>query len=248
MNFQDNSFIIIKEKIQKRKIEIDIKEQKRLEKFRPVMEKIVKLTAKPEGRLARLIAKIMEQQHEPVVDWALKHINIHQDWKILDIGFGSGYNLFKFAKRAIKGTIYGIEISEAMIKTASERVNNENYDDRIVIIQASADSLPFRDDYFDLIVAVASVHYWNNPKKCFNEIYRALKPNGMFLTINNNFKHPDFKEYHDSLIEHSPSLKIYSPQEYYQFYKSAEFSDIKIYIVESENWICLLGQKKSNLY
>ncbi|MHA1273085.1 MAG: class I SAM-dependent methyltransferase [Promethearchaeota archaeon] len=216
----------------------------KLEKFRPLMEKIVSQTAKPEGHLARITAKLMEQQHEPVVNWALNFINIKRNWKILEIGFGSGYNLCKLANFISNGKILGVEISDSMIQMSLERIKKSNFEKKVVILKTSANFLPFQGDYFDLIIAIASVHYWNTPQICFNEIFRILKPMGLFLTINNNFRHPNFRKYHDMLLKHSPSLKIYSPEEYYRFYKKAGFSKIKIFLKKSKNWIFIRGIKR----
>lgn len=53
-------------------------------------------------------------------------------------------------------------------------------------IQATADRLPFADDYFDVATANMVVEHLDNPQIQFSEINRALKPNGIFIfhTVN----------------------------------------------------------------
>ena len=51
---------------------------------------------------------------------------------------------------------------------------------------ASANELPFEDNFFDLVVSSWVLEHLENPKKVFDEIYRVLKPGGkvIFLTPN----------------------------------------------------------------
>ena len=42
-----------------------------------------------------------------------------------------------------------------------------------------AESMPFEDNFADLIVSRGSMFFWNDQTKVFKEIYRVLKPNGM---------------------------------------------------------------------
>ncbi|MHA1338292.1 MAG: class I SAM-dependent methyltransferase [Promethearchaeota archaeon] len=85
----------------------------------------------------------MEQQHEPVVNWALNFINIKRNWKILEIGFGSGYNLCKLANFISNGKILGVEISDSMIQMSLERIKKSNFEKKVVILKTSANFLPF---------------------------------------------------------------------------------------------------------
>jgi ubiquinone/menaquinone biosynthesis C-methylase UbiE len=48
----------------------------------------------------------------------------------------------------------------------------------------NAEKIPFQDNYFDLIIAKATVHHFDNPGAAFSEIYRVLKPGGIFYFCN----------------------------------------------------------------
>ena len=47
---------------------------------------------------------------------------------------------------------------------------------RVSAIFADAHSLPFHDDYADIVVSRGSFHFWTDKVQAFSEIYRVLKP------------------------------------------------------------------------
>jgi ubiquinone/menaquinone biosynthesis C-methylase UbiE len=57
-------------------------------------------------------------------------------------------------------------------------------EDNFVTIAFSAEKMPFDDCQFDLIIAKSAVHHFDNPTEAFSEIYRVLKPNGVFFFMN----------------------------------------------------------------
>lgn len=79
-----------------------------------------------------------------------------------------------FAKaRSVVGIDYDF-LSLTKHKTVSQKV------------QGTADSLPFKDNYFDVATANMVVEHLDNPRIQFAEISRVLKPNGIFIfhTVN----------------------------------------------------------------
>lgn len=95
--------------------------------------------------------------------------------KVLDIGCGFGW----FEKNALKrgvGEISAIEITEEdliSIKTLKDK--------RIIIKVAGALKLPFKDNYFDTVVAWEVIEHIpkDTEEKMFKEINRVLKKNGV---------------------------------------------------------------------
>ena len=90
---------------------------------------------------------------------------------ILEVGIGTGAVAEKVSERI--GPLTGIDISQEMI----HRINH----DGITPIVANAHNLPFEDGSFELIYMRNVIHYIDDPKKVFSEIYRCLKPGGQFL-------------------------------------------------------------------
>ena len=48
-------------------------------------------------------------------------------------------------------------------------------------LQANAQSLPFSDSSYDVVINIESSHRYARPKLFFNEVFRVLKPAGHFL-------------------------------------------------------------------
>jgi SAM-dependent methyltransferase len=51
--------------------------------------------------------------------------------------------------------------------------------------------LPFRSDYFDIVINTVSVDYMTDPINIFGEVGRVLKPGGLFLVIFSNRMFPE---------------------------------------------------------
>jgi len=97
--------------------------------------------------------------------------------KVLDIGCGFGW----FELNAVgRGTrqIAGIEISSEDLKTAKKNVKDKRVDFKI----GGALKLPFKDNYFDTVVAWEVIEHIpkNTEEKMFKEIKRVLKKKGVF--------------------------------------------------------------------
>ena len=67
--------------------------------------------------------------------------------KILDIGCGKGFMLFDFLKLNSKLDVYGIDISEYAIENSIEDLRGK-------LKVGNALSLPYMDNYFDLVISL----------------------------------------------------------------------------------------------
>ncbi|MFH1401390.1 MAG: class I SAM-dependent methyltransferase [Parcubacteria group bacterium] len=120
--------------------------------------------------------------------------------KVLDLGCGNGRYLGYFSQ---KGLVYsGVDISENLIKIAKEIYPSVDF--RV----ADALNLPFSDDSFDKIAAIAVLHHMPSEEtriKFLKEAKRVLRPGGfLFITVW-NFR--EFKEFF--LLFKSIVLKIF---------------------------------------
>lgn len=89
---------------------------------------------------------------------------------VLDIGTGNGYVINEITKRAkCKINLYGNDSSSIML---SQAIKNNPY---ATFKMCSNYKLDFASDYFDIVVAK------NVTRFSAKEIYRVLKPNGIFI-------------------------------------------------------------------
>jgi SAM-dependent methyltransferase len=100
--------------------------------------------------------------------------------KVLDAGCGGGRNLIYFLRNDYE--VYGIDPNPnavLAVKQLSQTLAHANSKENFVV--ASAENLPFDDNYFDLVISSAVLHFANNPDHFDNMIHsmwRVLKPGG----------------------------------------------------------------------
>ncbi len=200
---------------------------------------------KPNGKLGRVIATGMNKGHAKLAKWGFSNFLIEPNYIILDIGCGGGGNIKRFAEIITDGKVYGIDYSETAIYI-STKITKKYIEKGIVeIYQGSVSSLPFKDNYFNLISGFEAYYFWPDLIRDLKEIYRILKTNGYLILVNegyicNNEKKRKKAEKWSKLGD----FLIHTPDEYREFLKQAGFSNIQIFEENKKGWITAMGMKK----
>ena len=104
--------------------------------------------------------------------------------RVLDVGTGPGY-LALAASRLVApgGRAVGIDASPEMIDRARALATRQGVEAEYLV--ASADSLPFEDDSFDVAVSRLVFHHLPGDVKnhALGEIARVLRPGGRILVV-----------------------------------------------------------------
>ncbi|MFH2142823.1 MAG: class I SAM-dependent methyltransferase [Bacteroidota bacterium] len=103
-----------------------------------------------------------------------KYLNRFETRTILEIGSGTGHWTDFLSKKDF--FILGIDIAEDMLNIARKK----NIP-RAAFMYNDVENLPYNDRSIDNIVAFTSLEFVNNQNKAFDEIYRVLRKNGVFL-------------------------------------------------------------------
>ena len=135
--------------------------------------------AKPTGIFGRFLAKGMAWGHRDFYKNTAKVLDLKNDDKYLEIGFGSGIFIKKYASQAAK--IAGIDYSEDMVNLACSINRNLINKGKADFRYGNASSLPWRDNEFSAIVAIETFFFWPEPDKSLKEILRVLMPGGRFV-------------------------------------------------------------------
>lgn len=108
---------------------------------------------------------------------ALSDLNITKDSKILDLCCGAGQTtqfLVKYSEH-----VTGLDISPVALAKAKKNVPQAEY------IEGFAQKMPLADNSFDLVHTSVALHEMTSSEldAIFAEVYRVLKPEGIFTFI-----------------------------------------------------------------
>ena len=206
-------------------------------------EYIVKQAKKPRGKFGIFFARAMNSGHSNLTQWGLSHISIGRNFVILDIGCGGGKTINRLAGTAVDGKVYGIDYSEASV-TAATGVNRKYIDtDRVAILHASVEAIPFSDNIFDLVTGIETCYFWPDMVNNLKEIKRVLKPGGSVILINESYKSAEFEKRNTSWAE-AGDFTSYLPEDFEEFFKDAGYSPVTIDVLPDKNWMTATGIKK----
>lgn len=111
----------------------------------------------------------------------VEHLYVEEGDIILDLGCGMGLDVFMAKlKYPQAGKIYGVDKLPAMIQRA-ERARVYKKFEGIEFKQGILTDLPFPDQSIDRIISNCVINLEPDKQKVYDEIYRVLKPGGMFF-------------------------------------------------------------------
>ncbi|MFN4761494.1 bifunctional demethylmenaquinone methyltransferase/2-methoxy-6-polyprenyl-1,4-benzoquinol methylase UbiE [Gillisia sp. Q332] len=102
--------------------------------------------------------------------------------KVLDIATGTGDLAISLAKTGAS-EIIGLDISEGMLAVGRKKIAEEKLSEKIKMVQADSEALPYENNTFDAITVAFGVRNFENLEKGLAEIFRVLKPNGIFVVL-----------------------------------------------------------------
>ena len=151
---------------------------------------------------------------------------------VLDIGAGNGILSFALAEHGYH--VLALEPGDGAItgRQAIETVQNATRT-KFEILNGWGEAIPLKDAGIDVVIARQVLHHAKDLKKMCAEVYRVLKPQGLFLALR---EHVIFKESGVELfLSKHPMHQLTGEENAYmlRFYKesikAAGFSKLKVY-------------------
>lgn len=120
---------------------------------------------------------------------------------VLDLGCGTGKFTLPLADRVSK--VYGLDLSKEMLQKA--KIKSQGYSNIELVRSNVLNGLPFSEESFDKILCMLVANHVNDLRPLYNEAYRVLKPEGIFLID-------------DVVVKHSPGS--------FKYQKTVDFSGL----------------------
>jgi arsenite methyltransferase len=127
-------------------------------------------------------------------DKVLGKLNFKGSESTLDLGCGKGLLLIEAAKRTPDGKATGADLWDKTLEysyTAQMALNNakiEGVSERVEVVTADAQAMPFADNSFDTVMTSLMMHHVSDTNKALNEMIRVTKPGGTIVIADVNSK------------------------------------------------------------
>ncbi|HEU4496675.1 MAG TPA: bifunctional demethylmenaquinone methyltransferase/2-methoxy-6-polyprenyl-1,4-benzoquinol methylase UbiE [Flavobacterium sp.] len=119
------------------------------------------------------------------VKWRKKVLRIvasRNPKNILDIATGTG-DLAILMSQTNAEKIVGLDISAGMLDVGRKKIQARKLSEKIEMVQADSEKMPFSDNAFDAITVAFGVRNFETLEKGLAEILRVLKPGGIFVIL-----------------------------------------------------------------
>ncbi len=138
---------------------------------------------------------------------------------VLDFGCGSGGVALHLARTFSPASVTGYDVEMPLIEKARRRAERAGQADRVDFVHAAPGDVPFADASFDLVFSKDAMLHVPDKDWLFGEIFRVLKPGGLFLASDWLMSHdgPPSADMVAYLDAEGLSFNMRSPQ----FYASA---------------------------
>lgn len=175
----------------------------------------------PRGIVGKICCFIMNRINNEMYKNVILEVQKKKDLCILDIGYGNGYLIEEMFKNT-HSRIYGIDISNDMLKLASDRNKEGVQAGEITLSLGNCCNLNFNNNTFEIVTSVNTIYFWQDTLKGLTEIHRVLKEGGAFYNAVYS------KEWLQRLSYTRKGFKFFEKEDYMKLGKQAGFSEILI--------------------
>ena len=155
-------------------------------------------------------------------------------------GCGGGANIKTLLKLCPNGKVQGIDYSAVSVEKARKVNARTIAAGRCTVQQASVVELPFEAEQFDVVTAFETVYFWPELAQNFREVYRVLKPGGVFFICNEANGETTKDDKWTQIID---GMTIYTDTALKEYLEKAGFCQIQSH-KNKKGWLCVTAQKR----
>lgn len=109
---------------------------------------------------------------------AIRRIATVQPKIILDVATGTGDLAIAAARQLPGSMITGIDIAAQMLQVGEHKIADKSLSDRISMVEADSEELPYEDGHFDAILCAFGTRNFQNLHQGLSEMCRVMRPGG----------------------------------------------------------------------
>jgi ubiquinone/menaquinone biosynthesis C-methylase UbiE len=132
--------------------------------------------AHPCGTLGWFVGQLMAFKNRERSEWVLSRLNLDEEDRVLEVGFGPGVDIKRAAERA--GYVTGVDPSDVMLRLAGRRNAGAVAAGRVDLRGGAMPRLPFDAATFDKAFSINSYQFWPDKLESVRELKRVMKPDG----------------------------------------------------------------------
>ncbi len=145
--------------------------------------------------------------------------------ELLYVGSGSGVAAIQIAQ-TYGCKVVGVDLLEPMVEAARQWAVERGADDQVEFRVADAQSLPFDDDRFDVLLCESVNVFVPDLQKAANEYVRVVKPGG-YVALNESVWYRDPPEKGEQIMYELTGQRLRRPQEWIAMLRNAGLADIQ---------------------
>lgn len=136
-----------------------------------------------------------------------------------------------------------LDLTEAMLEQGRKLAGQEGIQN-ISFVVGNAESLPFEDESFDLVVTRLSLHHFTEPEKPFREMQRVLKKGGKLVVWDMEATAEELRKINDSIetMRDASHTRILSREEFETLFQNSfrlELEETTLVPVNLQSWMNL---------
>ncbi len=101
---------------------------------------------------------------------------------VLDVATGPAGVARQIARRS-KAQVIGLDVTDAMLRQASQILARGGLSERVDLLRATAEQLPFPDGSFDALSFTYLLRYVPEPARVLAELVRVVRPGGVVASL-----------------------------------------------------------------
>lgn len=118
---------------------------------------------------------------DPTNRMTVEAAGLAPDDVVVDVGCGGGEAVRVAAERVVRGSAIGVDPTPAMVRIATQQTRDHPAAARIRFLEGPAEKLPLGPGSASVVLAINSLHHWEDTDLGLREVMRVLAPGGRFF-------------------------------------------------------------------